>query len=35
MTASTAGRSGIDHLAALGRNPTGWLLLAISVVWLS
>jgi heme exporter protein C len=35
MTARAAGTSGIERVAARGRAPTGWLLLALAIVWLA
>lgn len=35
MTTPAAGSSGIERLAGRGRAATGWLLLAIAVVWLA
>ncbi len=35
MTTPAAGSSGIERLASRGRAATGWLLLAIAVVWLA
>lgn len=35
MTAPAAGSSGIERFAARGRGVTGWVLLALAIVWLA